>query len=243
MSTASIKKTIKAAARKVGYDVTRFHPESSDAAKLAVVLRHLGVDLVVDVGANEGQYGRTLREGGYSGRIVSFEPLSSAYAVLEKVVASDPQWTLHPRCAIGDRAGEITIHIAGNNVSSSVLPMLDTHAQAAPESRYIGQEQVALCRLDDVAAAHLATARSAYLKIDTQGFEAAVLAGAPGVLRQVRAVQLELSLVPLYEGQKLWDWFLAELGSAGFTLWTVLPGFIEPQTGRTLQLDAIFVRG
>jgi FkbM family methyltransferase len=242
VSSSTIKKTIKAAARRAGYDVTRFHPESSDAAKLAAVLKHLAVDLVLDIGANEGQYGKTLREAGYAGRIVSYEPLSSAYGVLKQVAAADPLWVLHERCAIGDRDGVITIHIAGNNVSSSVLPMLETHAMAAPESRYIGQEEVPLRRLDDLAAPHLEKARSSYLKIDTQGFEAAVLAGAPKVLSQVQAIQLELSLVPLYEGQKLWDWFIDELKSSGFSLWTMLPGFVEPRTGRTLQLDAIFVR-
>lgn len=242
MSTHPLKKSLKAAARRMGYDVTRFHPESSDDAKLAAVLKHLGINLVLDVGANEGQYGRILREAGYTGRIVSFEPLSSAYVPLSQAVSSDPQWQVHERCAIGDRDGEITIHIAGNNVSSSVLPMLDAHAQAAPESRYVGTEVVPLHRLDGVAAGYLQPADRLYLKIDTQGFEAAVLEGAPQVLARAQAVQLELSLVPLYDGQRLWDWFIANLQARGFVLWTVLPGFVEAATGRTLQLDAIFTR-
>lgn len=242
MTTSQLKKTLKSAARRIGYDVTRFHPESSDGAKLSAVLRHLGIDLVLDVGANEGQYGQVLREAGYVGRIVSFEPLSSAHEVLLRTVAGDKAWQVHERCAVGDSDGEITIHIAGNNVSSSVLPMLDTHANAAPESRYIGQEVVPLRRLDGLAASYMQTGQRTYLKIDTQGFEAAVLAGAPEVLLSARAVQLELSLVPLYEGQKLWEWFLSELQERGFVLWTLLPGFVEAKSGRTLQVDAIFAR-
>jgi FkbM family methyltransferase len=242
VKTNRLKKTIKAAARRIGYDVTRFHPESSDGAKLAAVLRHLRIDLVLDVGANEGQYGRLLREAEYAGRIVSFEPLSSAHELLMQAASTDPLWAVHERCAIGDREGEITINIAGNNVSSSVLPMLESHTQAAPESRYIGSESVPLQRLDKLVGAYIKGSEQIYLKIDTQGFEEAALTGAADLLRNTRAVQLELSLVPLYGGQQLWDWFIAEMARQGFVVWTLLPGFVEAGTGRTLQTDAIFVR-
>jgi hypothetical protein len=101
---------------------------------------------------------------------------------------------------------------------------------------------VPLGRLDTIAPAYLAGARSVFLKIDTQGFEAAVLEGATTLLGQCRAVQLEMSLVPLYEGQQLWPYFVELLQSRGFAMWTVLPGFVDPATGRTLQMDAVFAR-
>jgi FkbM family methyltransferase len=233
---------IKTVARKFGFDIVQFHPERSDTAKLRAILKFLGTDLVLDVGANEGQYGTTLREIGFSGRMVSFEPLSSAHAVLTKLAEHDAAWHIHPRAAIGDGDGEIAINIAGNNVSSSVLPMLAQHANFAPESRYIGQERVPLVRLDEACSSYLLSAKSIYLKIDTQGFEAAVLRGATKLLRECRAVQLEMSLTPLYEGQELWDYFVRELTAQGFQLWSILPGIVEPSTGRTLQFDAIFLR-
>ena len=59
---------------------------------------------------------------------------------------------------------------------------------------------------------------------------------------RTRALQLELSLVPLYEGQALWDHFVEALGAQGFVIWTVFPGFVEAATGRTLQFDAVFAR-
>lgn len=242
MPSSPLRRSIKALARRLGFDVIRFHPESSDDATLALVFKHLEVDLVLDVGANEGQYVSSLRERGYAGRVVSFEPLSSAHAKLSRAARTDKAWTVHPRCGIGAADGEITINIAGNNVSSSVLPMLASHADAAPESRYIGTEKVALARLDTVAGAYLTGAQSVYLKIDTQGFEAAVLEGASQLLARCKAVQLEMSLLPLYEGQQLWPYFVEFLQAQGFELWTVLPGFVDPGTGRTLQMDAVFVR-
>ena len=236
------RRRLKGFARQFGLDIVRFHPETSDSAKVRAVLRYLNIDLVLDVGANTGQYAQGLREGGYRGRIVSFEPLTSAHATLERNAARDNRWTVHPRCAIGDREGQITINVAGNSVSSSVLPMLAQHANSAPESRYIGSETVPLSRLDSAAAPYLVDAGGVYLKIDTQGFEAVVLAGASELLPRCRAVQLELSLVPLYEGQRLWQDFLGEFAAKGFELWTLLPGFVDAESGRTLQTDAVFVR-
>lgn len=242
MTQSSWRRFVKTSARSIGFDVIRFHPESSDGAKVSAVLKHLQIDLVLDVGANEGQFAQALREFGYRGRVVSFEPLSSAYAKLTEASRADEAWELHPRGAIGDHDGEIAIHIAGNNVSSSVLPMLDSHAQAAPESRYIGDEVVPIRQLDNVFGSYRGKSQSVYLKVDTQGYEAAVLRGATQTLAACRAVQLELSLLPLYGGQELWTYFIAELGRQGFELWTVLPGFVDAETGRTLQIDAIFVR-
>lgn len=242
MSQAPWRRQIKSVLRSVGYDFIRFVPESSDGAKQHAVLRHLQTDLVLDVGANEGQYGQLLRSFGYRGRILSFEPLTSAYGKLLSTAAGDAAWAVHPRTAIGDHDGSITIHIAGNNVSSSVLPMLDRHLQAAAESRYIGSEVVPLACLNTVLPAARGDARSIFLKIDTQGYEAAVLRGADQVLHLCRGVQLEMSLLPLYDGQELWTYFLAEFERRGFALWTILPGFVEETTGRTMQIDAIFVK-
>ncbi|MDJ0524424.1 MAG: FkbM family methyltransferase [Microcystis sp. M53600_WE12] len=85
------------------------------------------VDLVFDVGANIGQYAKLLRELGYSGRLVSLEPLSSAYSRLKAISKKDQLWEIAPQTAIGNQEGEIIINIAGNSYSSSALPMLDAH--------------------------------------------------------------------------------------------------------------------
>mgnify|MGYP001809646828 FL=1 len=242
MSSSPWRRAVKRALRRVGYDVIQYRPSSSDAAKITALMRHAGVDLVLDVGANEGQFAQELIDGGYRGRIVSFEPLRDAHARLSRAAAVHAAWTVHERCAIGDHDGEVQIHVAGNSVSSSIRPMLDQHAQSAPESRYVGTEAVPLRRLDGIALAHAEGARALHLKIDTQGFEAAVLRGAPQLLKRAKVVQLELSLVPLYEGQELWGHFMALMQAEGLVPWTLLPGFVDPQTGRTLQLDGVFLR-
>ena len=237
-----MKELIRRSLRRAGYDLHRFVPTASPDAQVAQMLAKLDIELVFDVGANTGQYGTLIRELGYAGRIVSFEPLAAAHAALTVTAARDASWTVAPRGAIGDADGEIVINVAANSASSSVLAMLDAHSDAAPESVYVGTETVPLHRLDTVAETYTGDAQRVYIKVDTQGFEAAVLRGAPMLVARAAAVQLELSLVPLYDGQPLWEEVIALMATHGLVLWALWPGFSDPASGRLLQIDAIFVR-
>ena len=214
----------------------------SPEAQLARALAHFEIDLVLDVGANEGQYASGLRERGYRGRMVSFEPLSAAHAALLRASGNDPSWQVAPRMALGASDGEIEIHVAGNLLSSSALPMLPAHRDAAPGSGYVGLERARLARLDAAGAGYLKDARHVLLKIDTQGYEDRVLLGAEGILGRVTMIQTELSLAPLYEGQLLFDEMRRRLEDLEFTLHALLPGFWDARTGRTLQVDGVFLR-
>jgi FkbM family methyltransferase len=237
-----LKATVRKLFHRVGYDFHRLIPEMNPSFQIHQGLQCFGIDLVLDVGANAGQFGRDLRSMGYRGRIVSFEPLSSAHAQLVQAARGDAAWTVHPRCAVGDRDGEVTINVSGNSVSSSLLPMTQAHETAARSSAYVGTEQVPLARLDSLAETYLARARAPFLKIDTQGFEWAVLDGAGKLLPHLRGVLCELSLVHLYEGQHLWLDVIQRLEAEGLRTWAVQPGFTDQRDGRTLQLDAIFFR-
>ena len=147
---------------------------SLDAAR-PLVLRDQGVDLVVDVGANEGQWARELRAEGYKGTIVSFEPLLAAHARLTQAARDDAAWIVHRR-ALGDHDGEGRLNVAGNaGASSSLLTMAESHERAAPDARYVGHETVSVSRLD---AVDLPAGQRLMLKLDVQGAERAVLAGA-----------------------------------------------------------------
>jgi FkbM family methyltransferase len=228
--------------RRAGYDVHRFRPKALPQAQLAFLLSSRGFNLVLDVGANTGQFGLKLRRYGYAGRIVSFEPLAGPRQRLVGLAAGDALWEVAMRAAIGERDGEISIHIAENSYSSSALDVLETHLQAAPDSRCVGQERAPLRRLDGIAASYLLPDSVALLKIDTQGFEDRVLQGAAGILPRIAGIQIELSLVPLYADQKLLPEMMAQLRALGFELWGAWPELVERDTGRILQLDATFLR-
>jgi FkbM family methyltransferase len=83
-----------------------------------------------DVVANIGQFAEELRSVGFAGKIISFDPLTTAHAQLRNSAQNDSKWLVHPRIAVGDKNGEIEVNIAGNSELSSVLPMLDAHSSA-----------------------------------------------------------------------------------------------------------------
>jgi len=237
------KKVIKKLSRSLGIDLKRYNVQTSEAAKMQRLLAYHNIDLVFDVGANIGQYAKLLRELGYSGRIVSFEPLSSAYSQLKAVSKKDPLWEIAPQAAIGNQEGEIIINIAGNSYSSSALPMLDAHLESAPESAYSGSETVKLSRLDTIAKDYIKSeTKSIFLKIDVQGLEKQVLEGATAILPLVKGIKLELSLVPLYEGQVLFKEMIDIVEKLGYELYGIEPGFTAEKTGRMLQMDGIFFK-
>lgn len=218
-----------------GFELRR-HP----AARRQRLLESRGVDLVIDVGASTGGYGTSLRSFGYGGAIVSFEPLGEAYASLASTVSTDPLWEAR-HLALGAEPGEVTMNIASNSTSSSILPMLDTHIDAAPQVRYVGRETVAVSRLDDEVADRVAAADRPFLKIDTQGFEREVLAGGADTVDAVVGLQLELSFVPLYEGGMLVDEAVSWAYDRGFHLIGIEQGYAAP-SGEILQIDGVFAR-
>lgn len=205
------------------------------------LLEHYGVTVVIDVGANDGGYARELREFGYSGRIVSFEPLGDVYDRLLEAASCDDHWTAI-RSAVGDTTGRVVMNVAGNSTSSSVLPMLERHKKSAPTSEYVGTEDVPIVRLDDVWHCHTAVSDVTFLKVDAQGFERQVLDGALRSLPCFAGVQLEMSFVPLYEGAMLFPEAMERLTSTTFELVSLEPGFSDPVSGRMLQADGVFMR-
>lgn len=209
--------------------------------RIAAALGFFALDTVIDVGANVGQYGSSLRAAGYRGRIVSCEPLSDAYARLERRAGSDAAWTA-VRTAVGAGPGTTSINVSANSYSSSVLPMTSAHTGAAPGSEYVATETVEVTTLAALVKAQSIDPARTWLKIDTQGYESQVLDGAADLVGAFAAIQLELSFVPLYDGQALFDELVGRLTGAGLSMYGLDGGFSDPRTGRTLQCDGVFVR-
>ena len=238
----TIKHQLRKLLWKVGYDLTRFDVASHSLARRKLLFRSLAIDTVLDVGANAGQYARQLRgDLGYQGRILSFEPLESAFALLERQIARDAKWKAF-KLALGESNADSEINVAGNSVSSSLLDMLPPHERSAPESRYVSRQAVQVRTLDSMYDDICAPTDNVYLKIDTQGFERKVLKGAERSLGRIRAVQMEMSLVPLYAGETLIDQLCALMDRYGFNLVGIEEGFVDTKTGHLLQVDGVFQR-
>lgn len=205
------------------------------------LLQTLGIDLVIDVGANDGGYGSELRRMGYRSRILSFEPLSEPFKELSRLAGQDSQWHTI-QSAIGPSPGHASLNVAANRgASSSFLPMLEELENDAPEARYTGTEDVTIRRLDEACADAVLRAGAAFLKADVQGYELEVLESATGILASIVGLQLEMSLVQLYSGAPTFKAVLERAKALGFELVGLEPGFAAAD-GRLLQADGLFER-
>jgi FkbM family methyltransferase len=236
--------TLKAAVRRLanalGYDIVGYDGRS-DRWRMARLLERHRIAVLFDVGANCGTFGWDMRELGFRGRIVSFEPSSDAFAQLERMARADGNWQA-VNVGLGDRDEDRLLNVAANSQSSSFLPMLDVHRQAAPESRYEKEERTAVRRLDGIFDTYCRPGEAAFLKIDTQGFEKYVLEGARGKLGAVPLIQLECSLVPLYEGANSIEDMIGYMRKLGYDPVDTLPTFYHHDTGHLMQADVIFLR-
>ena len=237
-----LKSALKYAIRRTGFDVRRYVAPLPENAHLATMLSANGVNLVFDVGANVGQFSLSLREAGYKGRIVSFEPLAEAWEKLHEVSREDNLWEIAPRGAVGAEDGETEFHVSGNSQCSSVLEMHDAVLKISPKASYVGIERVPLMRLDTIGVSYLRPDSVLFIKADVQGFEDRVLKGARELLRTAVGLYLELSLIPLYEGQQLYDEIIVELKSSGFVMWDFKPEYFDPLNGRMVWGCGTFFR-
>lgn len=235
--TTLIKHLIQMNLRRIGYEIKRL--ENGEMSVLVRELNSRQVETIYDVGANLGQYALSCFAAGFEGMIISFEPQADIHSRISKSAASNPNWEVYRRCAVGRKSGTATINRAANSVSTSLLPIETTHTLAAPNSRTVGVETVDVLSLHDIIQT---PAEQSFLKIDTQGFEGEVLHGASDLLTKISGVQLEISIAPLYLGQATYQELFGKLHEAKLKLWSVEPGFRNPQTGQLLQFDAIFLR-
>ena len=202
----------------------------------------LGTDLVLDVGANAGQYGVEIRRGGYTGRIVSFEPASETFARLSEATQADPLWSAR-QLALGSSPGTATLNLAANEgKSSSLLDQREVTFGTTATMRYVGTETVGVSTLEIVGPEVASERDRVVLKVDVQGLELEVVDGAGSFLDHVQALETELSLYPMYEDQPDWRRLCDRMEELGFVFFAVDPGYSDPKTGRLVEMDGLFVR-
>lgn len=213
-------------------------PELDRRIKL---LKNYNIDVILDVGANIGQYGSELRNIGYEGKIISFEPTSEAFAILKKTASKDSLWEVH-NMSLGERDGESTINISKNSVSSSILNDLPQLTDSAPEATFVKKETIKIKKLDSVFEDLNINGKNIYLKIDTQGYEKMVLDGAAESLKNVLGIQIEMALIPSYEGSLTFEEMSDKLKNLGFKLTTIESGHYNKKTGELFEVDGVFFK-
>jgi hypothetical protein len=120
--------------------------------------------------------------------------------------------------------------------------MLPIHSNADPATKYISNEKTKIFKLDTIWPKFIKKKGRVFLKLDTQGYEDKILKGAKKSIKNIDGIQLEMSLVPLYRGEKTYKEMLKKLDAQGLQLYQLYPGFTDPSSGRLLQLDGVFFK-
>jgi FkbM family methyltransferase len=167
--------------------------------------------------------------------------LSSAFKLLEAKAKGDAAWDIF-NFALGDAEAKQEINIAENSCCSSLLNILPSHEKYVPKSKYIGTEIINVRTLDSIFFNLCKPVNRVYLKIDTQGFENKVIKGAEKSLGQIDTIQMEMSLVPLYENELLFNDMYSLMTEKGYSLIAIETGFSDQATGQMLKVDGIFRR-
>lgn len=222
--------------RRAGIEVTRYPAPNTLPWQTKQVIRRLGIEGVVDVGAHEGEYVRMLRDVvGYDGPVVSFEPLPSSFHALVRDRRGDGAWTGR-NVALGSEAGTLSLNLYTGTDFNSFLRQNDYgRARFAPLLE-AGTQEVPVRRLDQV----LEMSGTLLLKSDTQGYDLEVIEGAAGLIDRVAAITVELPLRPIYEGAPALPHMLERMTTWGFELIGLFP--LSRDGLRVVEFDGIFVR-
>ena len=234
-----MKNQFKNILRKFGYDINQY--PTQDIRRRIQLFKYFNINKIFDVGANTGGYASSMRSAGYVDNIISFEPVKEAFDQLAKRAIHDTKWETK-NIALGNNDGSSIINVSQNLVSSSIAEMSSLHVDSAPDSVYVRKEEIKIHKLDTIFFDLADKQDKIILKIDTQGFEKNVIDGAEKSLPLISGLQLEMSLVPLYNNELLFPELLRYLHDRGYSLYSLENGFSNPESGQLLQVDGIFFR-
>ena len=232
-------------ARRRGWEIRRFDPFSSLGAYLRyIVFPYLGVNCVLDVGAHVGEFAMDLRNSGYEGQIISFEPTSSSFGILHDRAAADAKWSVY-NVALGQSEGSATINVMRDTHMSSLRSPLRTGLDEFENNGNTVDhvETVEVRRLDGLFSEVTAGIDNprVFLKMDTQGWDLEVFEGAGASLEFVVGLQSELSISALYEGMPDFRSALSAYEGRGFHVSSMFPVARDGRL-RLIEFDCIMVR-
>jgi FkbM family methyltransferase len=205
-------------------------------------LARLDVDCVLDVGANVGQYGATLRTIGYGGLILSFEPDPNCYAQLLRASAGDAKWHAYD-VALGREPGEGELNLMAAPVFNSFRrPTTADTASFEGDNKVVEQITVPVQTLNALLpelAARFGFERP-YLKMDTQGFDLEIFRGADEVRDRLAGIQSEVAVQRIYENIPDWRASIAEYEAGGFALAALYA--VNPHLPQLVEFDCFLSR-
>jgi len=225
-----------------GYELINSKKQPSLPAHLSRIFKQCHINVVLDVGANHGQFAKGLRARNYAGEIHSFEPVASSFAILQQASANDLNWHVH-NLALGDKSGDQDIHVSKASELSSFLPANEFGSKRLKGMAAIHLETVQVLTVDQFLAEHniLSADKNIFLKMDTQGFDLNVFYGAKQSLPQIAGLMSELSFLQIYKNMPPYTEVIPVYEQAGYRVTGLFP-IVRNQDLTLVEMDCVLIK-
>jgi FkbM family methyltransferase len=184
---------------------------------------------VFDIGGSHGPWTRMALAHWPEARFTVFEPLVEHAATLRTLESDFPQVTCFP-FALGREKKQLPLSIYPEFLDTASL------AYGGPGSRTVTVE-----RLDDLLADGRTT-HAQVIKIDVQGFELEVIAGAQTAIAQAEVVIVETYFFRFAPVMSLFHEMVELMRARGFIVYEIMDPLRRPYDQAVGQCDVCFVR-
>lgn len=232
---------IRSLIQALGYEVIKSKRSPNFESHLKNILEQGQFDVVLDVGANKGQFAQLLRKAGFAGQILSFEPVAATFAHLQQQAQSDSMWRVF-QLALGEAKEQKKINVFDASDFSSLLKPSEFGKEAFDQLKTMREELIQINTLDNFLLENgLNQYQKILLKMDTQGFDLSVFRGASQTLRCIHAIVSEVSFAPIYDGMPNYHAALAEYESQGFAITGLFP-VTRKSNQAIIEMDCVMVK-
>ena len=225
---------------KYGYECIRKKKNPTLKSHLFNLIDQYLIDIVIDVGANHGQFGNLLRSIGYKGEILSFEPTKKSFEILSEASSRDDRWKIYP-LGLGDKKISEKINIFESSDFNSLLQPNDMgKATFKNKLKKLHSESINIETLNRILAPHALKGRRIFLKMDTQGYDLNVFKGASKYYSNIACLLTEISLQPIYQKMPDYHETLSFYESKGFAVSGLYP-VSRQKDSSVIEMDCFMI--
>jgi FkbM family methyltransferase len=233
---------IKKLANLFGYELLRIKKSHSINSHLKNLFDLYQIDLIIDVGANKGQFGQLIRKLGYKGDILSFEPVLSSFELLKDRAKNDPRWKVF-QLGLGDKKDQREINTFKSSDFSSLLAPNAKGKELFDKIREGSKELIEINTLDNILLdLKISKTRKTFLKMDTQGYDMHVFSGAKNSIDSIAALLSEISITQIYDGMTNYHNALMEFERNGYVVSALFPVSHDENDLSVIELDCVMIK-
>jgi FkbM family methyltransferase len=236
-----LKELIRGTFRGLGLRVTRVRPANRFQAmdETLMLMRGFGYQpgVVIDGGANVGDWTRMARSIFPKAEFHLIEPQPTCHPLLRDLVARAPGMNLHPVVVTRPGVDRVEMIGGGEKGGGTGAWVAEAGENAA------GRIECPATTLDSLFADRVTTADRALLKLDLEGHELTALDGATRLLQAVEVILTELQFYEIHgNGRPVFTEVVNYLRDRGFELYDFACLSQRPRDMRLRMGDVVFVR-